>query len=363
MRSPARIAAAALLASPGVLVVFLSFSGGGYFPNVYGLGAAAMAVALILRVTLARRPFAGLSGISMAVIVLLTLFAGWTLASALWSDTGGRAFLEFERALLYLLAFILFASIPQSSDRLRWMLRGVAAGLVIVCAVALTTRVAADVWPIGPNIAGSRLSYPVTYWNALGLMAAGAGLLCLHLTADEREPLAVRALGAAALPVVLCTLLFTFSRGAIVAGVVGLVLYVVVAHPRGLLGALLATLVPVGFALKAAYDAELLQSESFASAAAVDQGHEVALVVIGAALVAGLLRIAVSPLDTRLARVRVPRVPRAAQAGLAALAVAVVAGAAVAAGASGYVSRQYDGFVNGGGLKNDEAQLRSRLTN
>ena len=58
----------------------------------------------------------------------------WTLGSAFWSDSGGRAFLEFERALMYLLGFTLFASLPQSSARLAWMLRGVAAGLVLVCA-------------------------------------------------------------------------------------------------------------------------------------------------------------------------------------------------------------------------------------
>ena len=233
----ARIGVAGLVALPGALVVYFGFSGGGYFPGAYSFVGALLALALVLRVTLAEKPFAGLTGPSVLIIAFLTLFAAWTLGSALWSDSGGRAFLEFQRALMYLLAFTLFATLPQTSARLAWMVRGVAAGLVVVCGIALITRVAADVWPISPNISDNRLSFPVTYWNTLGLMAAGAGLLCLHLTADEREPLLVRALGAAALPVVMATLLFTFSRGAIVAGLVGLVLYVVLGHPRGLLGA------------------------------------------------------------------------------------------------------------------------------
>ncbi|HYI38533.1 MAG TPA: O-antigen ligase family protein [Thermoleophilaceae bacterium] len=363
MSSPARIASAGLLALPGALVIFLAFSGGGYFPGTFSLAGLVLALVLVLRVTLADKPFAGLTGLSVAIIVLLGLFAVWTLGSVIWSDSGGRAFLEFERALMYLLAFTLCASLPQTSARLRWMLRGIAAGLVVVCGIALVTRVAADVWPISENVSANRLSFPLTYWNSLGLMAAGGGLLCLHLTADEREPLLVRALGAAALPVLMATLLFTFSRGGIVAGAVGLVLYVVLGHPRGLLGALVATLAPVVITLKVAYDAELLQTGDFAAPAAVDQGHEVALVVVGAAVVAALVRVAMAPVDNRLARVELPTPPRAALAGGGLLALALVVGALVAAGAPGYVSDQYDGFVNGGGLKDDDDDLRARLTN
>lgn len=362
MNSPARVGAAGLLGLPGVLVVFLSFSGGGYFPGAFGLVAVLLALSLVLRVTLAERPFAGLSGFSLVVIAALTLFAGWTLLSASWSGSGGRAFLEFERALMYLLAFTLFASLPQSTGRLQWMLRGVAAALVVVCAVSLTTRIAADVWPISPNISDGRLSYPLTYWNALGLTAAGAGLLCLHLTADEHEPLLVRALGAAALPVVLATLLFTLSRGAIAAGLLGLAIYVVVGRPRGLAGGALATLAPVAVTLKVAYDADLVQTETFASAAAVDQGHQVALVVVCAAVVAGLLRVAAAPLDTRLAHLHIPRPPRTVILGGAGLAVVLSVAVLGATDAPGYVSSQYEGFTQRAGLKDDN-NLRARLTN
>lgn len=343
-------------------MVFLGFSGGGYFPGAFSLVALVLAILLVLRVTLAERPFAGYSAVSIAVITLLALFALWTLMSATWSDSGGRAMLEFTRALSYLLAVMLFASLPQSSARLAWMVRGVAAGLVVVCGAALITRVAADVWPIAPNISDDRLSYPVTYWNALGQMAAGAALLCFHLTSDEREPVVSRVLAAAALPVVTATLLFTFSRGAIGAGLLGLALYVVLARPWGMIGGLLATAAPVAVTLKKAYDADLLQSDSFATAAAVDQGHEVALVVVVAALVAAALRLALFPLDRRLGRIKLPRPPAPVLWGGAALAVVVVAGVLVAAGTPGYAERQYDGFVEGRQLK-DRDDLRARLTN
>ncbi len=179
----------------------------------------------------------------------------------------------------------------------------------------------------------------MTYWNALGMMAAGAALLCFHLTADEREPLVSRSLAAAALPVLLATLLFTFSRGAIAAGLIGLAIYLVMGRPRGLVGALLATSLPVAVTLKKAYDADLVQSESFAAPAAVDQGHEVALVVIGAAVVAGIARLALAPLDRRIGPPAAPAAGRGVKFGGVAAALAVVIVALAAVGAPGYVSR------------------------
>ena len=82
------------------------------------------------------------------------------------------------------------------------------------------------------HVADDRLSYPLTYWNALGLLAAVGTILCFHLTCSRAEPPAVRVLGAAAVPLLVTTLFFTFSRGAIAAGIVGLVAYVVIGRPR-----------------------------------------------------------------------------------------------------------------------------------
>ena len=161
---------------------------------------------------------------------------------------------------------------------------------------------------------------------------------------------------------VLATLLFTFSRGAIVAGLAGLAVYVLLGRPRGLAGALLATAAPVAVTLKVAYDAELVQTDDFASAAAIDQGHEVALVVIGAAVVAALLRVAAAPLDAWLHGLKLPRPRPVVVAAGAAAALVLVVAALAAAGTPDYVSRQYDGFVQGRGIK-DDRDLRARLTN
>ena len=108
--------------------------------------------------------------------------------SAAWSDSTARALLEFNRALLYLLALVLFGSLPRTASNFRWMVRGVALGIVVVCACGLVTHVLPDVWPISEGLSGNRLSYPLTYWNAIGLLASVGTILCFHLACSRSEP-------------------------------------------------------------------------------------------------------------------------------------------------------------------------------
>ena len=346
-----RLPQSALLLLPGALTVYLSFNGGGFFVEAPALAAIAVAIVLAVRTTLARRPFEGL-GVPAAVVGgALALYAVWTLLSATWSDAPGRATLEADRVLLYLLVFVLFASLPRSSRNLAWILRGLALGIVAVCVVALVTRVAPDVWPIGPNIHDERLSYPITYWNALGLLAVLGAILSLHLTASDREPHWVRLPAAAAIPLLSATVLLTLSRGAVLAAAVGVTAYLVVGRPKAILP-LAAVLPPSVVAVVAAYEADLVGSEDYTSAAAVDQGHRLALILILCAVAAAAVRALFTWLEPRLAGYIPFRAGRrAALAG--ALAVCVMAIVAVGApldDAPAYVERQYERFVEGEGV-------------
>ena len=115
----------------------------------------------------------------------------------------------------------------------------------------------------------------------MGMFSALGVVLLTHLTASEREPAGVRVAAAAALPIVAVTLYFTFSRGGIAAAIVGVVLYIVLAHPRGLLAALPAAGLPLAFALHRAYGSELLARYDYAGADARAQGRSLLVVVIG----------------------------------------------------------------------------------
>ena len=355
-----RSARLAWLLAPGALTVVLSFNAGGFFPEAVGLAAVALAVALVLRVTLADDPFGGLSRPLAVAAGGLALLAAWQLLSSLWSGAAGRALIEFDRTLLYLLALLLFGLPARRSGQMRVMLWGVAAAAVGVSACALATRLLPGVWPTAQATVDDRLSYPLTYWNALGLLAAIGLVLCAHLASSLREPRVARVLGAAALPVLATTLLLTFSRGAIVVAAIGLVAYALLALPRGLPSALVAGAVPTALAVRAGYGAELLATEDATTPAALAQGRELALVVAGAALAAALVRAALLPLDTRLDRIQLRR-PRMA---LGAAAVAVVA-AAVAAGLALDVPERarasYDRFVAGNQVATG-GDVRGRLS-
>ena len=148
MDAAGRLASWALLLLPGGLTIYLSFNGGGFFPNTQAFAALVLAAALGLRIAFAEAPFAGFSKPLAVAAGGLALYALWTLLSATWSDSTARALLEFNRALLYLLALVLFGSLPRTATNFRWMLRGLALGIVVVCVCGLITRVLPDVWPI-----------------------------------------------------------------------------------------------------------------------------------------------------------------------------------------------------------------------
>ena len=362
MHASGRVAAAAFALLPGALTVYLSFNAGGFFVAAPALAAVVVAAALVLRTMLARRPFEGI-GPSVAVVAGgLALLAIWTLASAWWSDAPARSLIEFDRVLLYTLVVVACAAAPRSLPRLRLVAGGVALALIAVCVAGLVTRLAPDVWSIPLNVEEDRLSYPLTYWNALGLMAAFGILLCVHGSASERESRAVRVVSAAALPALGVTLLLTFSRGAIAACALGAVAYLVLARPRGLLGALVAA-GPAVYAVLEGYHADLLATPRYTEMAGIEQGHHVATVVALACLAAGLLRAAMDPLDRRVARIAPPGVVgRRVAMGVATVAVIAAAGTAVALGAPGYVDRQAQSFVDGSEVAADNGDRRERLT-
>jgi O-antigen ligase len=353
-----RIAARALTLLPGALVVLLGFQAGGFFPGPTAL--AAVLLGLLLAARLARG--AVVSRGAMAVGAAFAAYAGWVLLSGRWSHAPQRAVTEADLVLVYGLGFLLLATTVDGARDMRWVMRGLALGSFGVCLPALLSRILPRVWPIAASLDTARLSYPLTYWNALGLVAGLGIILCVGLTADDREPKLLKALSALAIPVLAVTLLLTFSRGAIAATIIGLVVYLLLGRPRAVLGALLAVGPATGIALAVAYRATSLARVLDGSAVQSSQGRHLALVVAACSLAGGMGRGLLAFGDARLVALaeRHPLAPGVARRGWsAAIGLAVVA--SLAFGLPGALGRQYEKFVannHGPGHLN----LRDRLT-
>jgi len=348
---------------PAALVLFFAFQAGGFFPGATGVAAGVLALLLALRTTLAARPFAALSVPVAVVAGALAAYAAWTLASASWSDAPGRALLEFNRTLLYLLAFVLCATLAWSRQRLAVAVRALVLAIYVVCATGWATRVLPDVFEVDPGAAPDRLAYPLTYWNAQGLLAALGVVFAVHLATSAREPRPVRALGAAAVPLLASTLWFTFSRGAILAAILGLIAYVIILRSRALLVGAVAVLPPLAMALLVSYDAGRLATERSQDALAAAQGHDVAIGIALCTVAGALLRLAADRwIERPLDAIALPaRARRPVRAGAAVVALALVVAVPLALGAPALVERQYERFVEGN--TTPATDQRARLLN
>jgi O-Antigen ligase len=351
---------AASLAVPAGLLLFLTFQAGGFFPSQHALVALVFVILLVLRVTVAEHPLAGASRLLVVAASATALLAAWMLLSASWSHAPGRALLEYDRTLVYLLPLVFLGTLTREPYAPAWVVRCLALALVIVCGAGLTTRLAPDVWSVPPSAVTDRLSYPLTYWNGLGITAAIGVVLLAHLTTSLREPRVIRVLAAALCPVLVTTAYLTFSRGGILAALVGIVLVLLVGRPAGLVTGMLPAAGASVVVLLAALDKDVLASADFASAAGVAEGHDLAELIGLAALGAAALRAALLPVDARINRYNERRAPLRMGyfVGGWVAAAAVVAGVLVAVGAPGFIDRQYDGFVQGNYTVAENQRLR-----
>ena len=359
---PERLSGIALLAPFGA-AVYLAFSAGGFFAGTTAAGVLILIVVLALRLLTGDNPLAGANLWIVTVSASLALFAVWILISYLWSDSPARSVLEFDRALLYLLAFLLTGLMLKTPSRVRTATWAATAAIVAVTGASLLSRVLPATFPTDVPVVADRLSFPLTYWNGLGLMAAFGLVLTVGIASDRRQPALARPIAAALTVPLAATLYFTLSRGAIVACVLGLLVFAVAARPRRLITTLPSVVPFVAIALYACYQADVLTTADFASPSGEDQGRTVALVIALAMAAAGATQWVLLRLDERVDSLRIPAgARRPLLTGLAALAVVALVVSVAAFDAPGAIERQVDRFLEPGEVELDDGDARSRLT-
>lgn len=241
MALPAGLLAATTLA--------LGLSDGGYFAGATAAATVVLGVVLVLVVVLAPAGPLTLRAAGRLVMTAFGALATWVLLSSSWSGTSARTLLEFDRVLLYGFGFALGALALGTPRATRWALRLLWTALLVLSAVGLLSRLAPALVEAPASLAPQRLSHPLGYWNAVGLMAGLGGLLAVGLAADRREAIPIRAAAAGSLPALALTLYLTFSRGAILATSVGFLTLLVLGRPRGTLLALAAGIPAVALTL------------------------------------------------------------------------------------------------------------------
>jgi hypothetical protein len=249
----------------------------------------AILVSLGLGLTPRRRP----TGLGLALVALFGAFTLLTGLSIFWADSAERALVEFDRVSLYfaLVVFVVIAADFREGGR--WA-NGLALGLSVAGVLALGQRLFPDAFPASdlalhiPN-AATRLSYPIGYWNGLGIFLGIAFPLLLRAAVAARSPLS-RAAALAPAPILVAAIFLTSSRGGAAVAVISVVLFLAFTPRR--LGALLQALVGAGGGLVAIVvlnSHPVLVDGPLTSSAVNDQGPVVAVLVALVALLTGAI--------------------------------------------------------------------------
>ena len=220
--APLLLGAAGALA--GVSTLFSAGSSGGRLTWI-GLAAICLAAAAGAA-ALFGLPRPALSREALVALGSLLALVAWSGISVVWSIEPDRSWAYLNRGLVYfaLLAFGLWLG--------PW-LREWAFLLAGVLALPLGWALLGKAIPaLGASGRIGRLSSPIGYWNALGLLFAMALPLALWLAARREHPHWLRSAGVVYLYALIVGLLMTYSRGGVLAAGVSAALWIALGSPR-----------------------------------------------------------------------------------------------------------------------------------
>jgi len=162
----------------------------------------------------------------VAVASLLGL-AGWTALSLHWAPLGEAAREDVWRMALYAGALPLAAA----AFRERSVARALEVALALLALVVVGYGLLGDIGVLDLTssfAADGRLDQPLSYWNAMGALAAVGVVLCVRIAVDRTRPAPLRVSAIVVLLPLLAGLYLTYSRGALAAVALGLVALVLV---------------------------------------------------------------------------------------------------------------------------------------
>jgi tetratricopeptide (TPR) repeat protein len=290
--------AIAVACGTAIVIAAMALAQGGYSAGAAaGFGAGCWWVVFAL-VALRLAPVDAIPRWALLAGSALFALAAFTFLSRAWAADDAAAYRAAVLAFLYVGVFSLVV-LTSRRGSIRGWLNGLALGLGAVCVLALATRWFPgfhhdDVTSSLPDAKG-RLSYPLGYWNALGSALALLVVLLGWLAGSARSGLG-RAAASGALVLPALGIFLTSSRGAVIAGAVGLLVLLAVVEKRSRLIGSLAIAAP-------ACAAVILVADSFGTTSR-SEGFILFAVTAGCAFLVAAVRRAA---DGGLERVSAPR--------------------------------------------------------
>jgi hypothetical protein len=178
-------------------------------------------------------PRAGPGRFTVILIGALAAYLAWTALSLAWTDSSERTTAEIARVFNYLGLVALIAAVL---DRETWRAAamGLAFGALLVCALAVASRLVPAAFPANPlhqPNANNRLSYPFGYWNAVGAWAAMSIAMSLAWSAHDQSRLR-RTIALGLAPVAALAAYLSYSRASVAGAALGVVAVLVLSRNR-----------------------------------------------------------------------------------------------------------------------------------
>jgi len=282
-----------IIGAVGGTAFLLAYDRGGFALSARATTAIVAWWALLLGVGLGVWPRTRVPRATWIVAGLLAAFAVWTFASIWWAKSAENAFVEFNRVTMNLAIFLLAVFAGTRGNVRRWA-DGLAVGIAGIAVVALISRCFPSTFSLQgfptflPGVV-TRLSFPIGYWNGLGVFIGFAYALWLGLAlrATRWWP---RILVLLPFPTFAAVIYLTSSRGGVAAAWVGAIVFLATTTRRwAAIGALLAVAAGSAAAISVLLPRHELVDGPLRSHQAAIEGHEAFLLILAISLGTGVL--------------------------------------------------------------------------
>jgi hypothetical protein len=325
LREP-RATAAAIVGVAGLLCLATFLAGG-------GLNLATMTTLELILTLLAGAILAGVAVLLPSgarsygawPIALLLAFTALTGLSVAWSVAPDASWQDAGRMLAYSGAFAATVALAWiAPGGWRALLGGIVLAAAAVCTYALLTKVLPNHLDAADTYA--RLQQPYGYWNAIGLTAAMGAIGCLWLGARRAGHALLSALAYPAIGLMLVTVMLAYSRGALAALAIGIIVWMALV-PLRLRGVRVLAVGALGAAPVVAwsFSKAALKDEQVALVARTTAGHQFGVLLVAMLVMLLLAGAAIGFFGDR--RAPRPSTRRAVGYAIAALVALAIAGA------------------------------------